>query len=81
MLAGELPGKRKGKGDTTMSSSDQNREKQAGAGEGGAARFEQELAAFFGLMVGGSQEPVLQKLAESMQKALAKAKKRKDGDL
>jgi hypothetical protein len=64
-----------------MSSSDQNWEKLAGVSEeGGAARFEQELAAFFGLMAGGSQEPVLQKLAESMQKALAKAKEREDGD-
>lgn len=80
MQAGELPGKRRGKGETTMSNSDRNREKQAGAGEAGAAKFEQELEAFFCLIAGGSQEPVLQKLGESMQKALTKAKEREDGD-
>jgi DNA-binding FadR family transcriptional regulator len=64
-----------------MSCGDQKREKEAREAEGGAARFEQELAAFFGLMAGGSQEPVLQKLAESMQKAFDKAKEREDGDL
>ncbi len=64
-----------------MSSGDQKREKQAGADAEGASRFEQELAAFFGLMAGGSREPVLQKLGESMQKALAKAKERGDDDL